>query len=383
MRGAIVALTLLGACSFKANEVGVSGAIDAPGHDSPGPGGDGSGSGSGSGSAAGAFRKSLTIDKAKVTGNNADFPVWIDLTDADIASRAQADGSDIFFTDSNGAVLDHELVRFNRNTQRVLAWVRVPNLAMAANTVLYVVYGDASRAVAQNAPGVFKSSFGAVWHLDDALNTAAIADATGTHPGTATGLTSASQINGQLGPGVAFDGSGTHSIAFTNMLNGSNAHTISAWVNQVDVNAHSPVVVIGTAMTDRARFMYANYLDQDSVGVGQYSDDWIPSGYDLRGQGWKYEVYTLEGSNKKTHLFVDGVEVAGSPHTMNAAANTSSTSGLIGAAPTGFLAAEMDGSLDEVRIATVARAPGWIATEFANQSAPGSFYAVGSEEPAP
>jgi hypothetical protein len=256
-------------------------------------------------------------------------------------------------------------------------------MAMANNTVLYVVYGDASRAVAQNAPGVFKASYGAVWHLDDALSAVAIADATGTHPGTATGLTPASSITGQLGPGIAFDGSGTHSIAFTNMLTGSNPHTISAWVNQADANVHSPVVVIGTAMTDKARFMYANYLNQDSVGVGQYSDDWVPSGYNLRGAGWKYEVYTLEGSNKKTHVFIDGAEVSGSPHGMNAAAATTSTSGLIGAAPTGFLAAEMDGSIDEVRIATVARDPGWVMTEFTNQKDPTSFYTVGAEEPAP
>lgn len=378
MPRATLVLALLAACTFKSHEVVDGAPSDVPGHDSPGPNGDGSGS------AAQAFRKPLTIDKMKVKGALADFPVWIDLTDADIASRAQADGSDIFFTDSNGIALDYELTFFSKGMHRVQAWVRAPSLDTTTTTVLYIVYGDPARAVAPNAPGVFKASYGAVFHLDDSLSTTAIAEATGMHPGTANGLTTGALVAGQLGGGIAFDGSGTHSIAFTNMLTGSNPHTISAWVNQVDANVHSPAVVIGTANQDQARFMYSNYLDQDSVGVGQYTDDWIPSGYNLRGAGWKYEAFTLEGSNRKVHVFVDGAEVTGSPHALSAQAATSaSAGGLIGAAPSGFLATEMDGSIDEVRIATVARTPQWIGTEFANQSSPATFYAVGTEQPAP
>ena len=66
--------------------------------------------------------------------------------------------------------------------------MRLPSLNNGANTTIYVVYGDPAQAVQQNAPGVFKASFAAVWHLDDTLATTTIADATGTHAGTATGL---------------------------------------------------------------------------------------------------------------------------------------------------------------------------------------------------
>ena len=41
----------------------------------------------------------------------------------------------------------------------------------------------------------------------------------------------------------------------------------------------------------------------------------------------------------------------------------------------------LNGSVDEVRIATRIRSPAWIAAEFANQSDPASFYTVGPEEP--
>jgi hypothetical protein len=38
--------------------------------------------------------------------------------------------------------------------------------------------------------------------------------------------------------------------------------------------------------------------------------------------------------------------------------------------------ARFAGTLDEVRVANVVRSPDWIATEYANQSSPGTFYTV-------
>jgi len=381
-RGAV--LVLLAACSFRSHEAGGPDGpiIDAPDIDAPD--GGGSGSGSGSGSAVMAYRKPIAIDKTKVKGSLTDFPVWIDLTDADIAARAQADGSDIFFTDGGGTTLDHELVAYSAGTHHLQAWVRMPVIDTGTNTTIYVVYGDPSRAVTPKPAGVFKASFAAVWHLDDALNAAAVADATGTHAGTATGLIPTAQVGGQLAGGFSFDGSGTAYVTFTNMLSGSNPHTMSAWVNQGQTSAHSSVLAVGTNATDKARFLYANYQGQDTLGIGQYSDDWFPSGNDLRQQGWKYLVYTLEGSNRKVHVFVDGAEITGSPHTLTSAANTpNGGTGYIATAPSGFGAAGMLGTLDEVRIATVQRSPQWIGTEWNNQGSPGTFYAVGAEQVAP
>ena len=40
---------------------------------------------------------------------------------------------------------------------------------------------------------------------------------------------------------------------------------------------------------------------------------------------------------------------------------------------------QFEGDLDEVRISNVARSANWILTEYRNQSAPASFYAVGGE----
>ena len=59
---------------------------------------------------------------------------------------------------------------------------------------------------------------------------------------------------------------------------------------------------------------------------------------------------------------------------------------LIGIAPSqsvGTNASPLKGILDEVRIATVERPAGWIATEFANQSSPQTFYSVGPAQIVP
>ena len=383
MRAAGLLLIVVG-CGFSPSATGDAasgGSSDAPPGDD---GGSGSGSGSGSNGSNGemARRKPITIHAAAVTGTQTDFPIWIDLNDADIAARARTDGTDILFTNANGAALDHEIQRWDPVAPRLQAWVRVPSLAHA-DLKIYVEYGDLERATAPNPASVFRASFAAVWHLEDTVASNTIADATGTHAGTPMDLPSNAQVGAKLGGGLAFDG-GDGQIAFANPLTGNTAHTISAWVEQEQTTHTSSIVCVGTGNTDQARFLYGRYGTGATVGVGQYNDDWQANN-DIEGAGWVLVHWVHEGNNKKVHIFRNGVEIAGSPHMFGSAPTTAGTTGLIGNAPSpGFGSANgMAGKLDEVRIATVTRDPSWIATEFANQSSPGTFYAVGPEEVAP
>jgi hypothetical protein len=268
---------------------------------------------------------------------------------------------------------------------RLQAWVRVPHLDPQTTVTIYVRYGDVSVATQQNAPGVFSSSFAAVWHLDDPLNTTTVADATATHPGTAVSFMPNQQVTAQLGGGFSFDGSSRSMVTFTNPLLGNTPHTISAWVDQKSTTAYSAILTVGSPGTDQARFLYANYLNSGTLGLGQYNDDWVPTGHDLRNQGWTLVHWVHEGNNKKVHIFIDGTEIGGSPHTMGAAPNTTGTEGYIGYAPEPMFGnpTGMNGGLDEVRIATVVRTPGWIGTEHNNQASPATFYTVGAEQTVP
>ena len=330
---------------------------------------------------SGARRKAITIDSSKVNGNQSDFPVWIDLTDADIGARAQANGRDIYFTAADGTtILDYEIQRWDANAHRLLAWVRVPSLPANSNTVLYVYYGDPSTAATAYPAGVFKSSFAAVWHLDDALPATMIADATATHAGTPN-LTTTTQTAAKLGGGLAFTG-GNDTITFTNPLSGNQAHTISVWLSQAATTHASAIIVMGTAMMGQARWLYGHFMSA-VMAIGYYTDDWSTT-TNLDGGGFVLVHWVFEGTNGKNHLYVNGAEIGGSPMTL-AGVNTQGTAGTIGHAPEPAFGTNMGltGTIDELRVATVARTAGWIATEYANQSSPGTFYSVGAEQTVP
>ena len=179
MRFAIIIMALASACGFKPVPA-------ATGDDDGGSGSDVIDAAVPDGNdamAANGRRKPITF--VQPASNQSDFPAWIDLTDADIAARALADGHDIYFTAGDGTTrLDHELSNWSPTSHRLTAWVRIPTLASANATVIYVHYGDPGAAPPPNPKGVFKSSFAAVWHLDDELPATKIVDATATSPGT-------------------------------------------------------------------------------------------------------------------------------------------------------------------------------------------------------
>ena len=111
------------------------------------------------------FRKEITIDATKVSsGPHTNFPVLVNLTsDASLATNAQADGDDILFTSSGGATqLSHEIEKYGSSTGALVAWVKVPSLPSASNTILYMYYGNGSATSQQNATNVWDSNYAAV-----------------------------------------------------------------------------------------------------------------------------------------------------------------------------------------------------------------------------
>jgi hypothetical protein len=42
-----------------------------------------------------------------------------------------------------------------------------------------------------------------------------------------------------------------------------------------------------------------------------------------------------------------------------------------------------NGSIDEIRVSSIARSSSWISTEYANQNSPSTFYTIGTEQTYP
>jgi len=113
------------------------------------------------------FRKSITINHTKVAANLTDFPVLINLTDADLAAKAEEDGSDLAFTDYNGKKLDHEIEFYNGTSGKLIAWVQIPELSSTADTTIYMYYGNPGALNQENAQQVWDSNYMMVQHFNE------------------------------------------------------------------------------------------------------------------------------------------------------------------------------------------------------------------------
>ena len=359
---------LCAACSFKiVNDA----ATDGP------PGGDAAGT---------PLRKRITIAPAAVMSALTEFPVWIVRDgDGDLMARASGSGSDIHFTGAGGAPIPYQIQRWTKSAGRLEAWVKV-DLSDNQDTVIELRYGDPRGAGTPSPQEVFSNGFVAVWHLDDpiAAPDAAIADATGQYPGTGGGLAASDQVTARLGGGVDFDGTSKR-INFRLPLTGNSEHTISAWVNQRTASGYDTIVTMGNPTGNQSRWLHARY--NAGVSAGFFGNDWPDPGTlpNIDNTGWVLLHWTYK-SNRQSRMYRNGVEVGS--HTFNSNVNTQGADGNLAYAPAqwgvnGTDPCWLNGTLDEVRIATIDRSPEWIAAEHANQSSPQTFYTVGAEEPAP
>jgi hypothetical protein len=374
----------LAGCSF--DRAGISGgggddtpAIDAaepPDLDAADPGIDGA-------PPTGRFRKGLTIPGGTVDANLSDFPLYVELTDPDLTAHASDGGGELHFVGANGSTeLDHEIQAWDRDAGHLEAWVRVPSLSAGNSTTIYVRYGAFASSPPEDPAGVWSRDFVAVWHLeDDPQGTAGdIADSLGPTDATSVSMSSSNRTVGAVGRGLAF-GDDLEQLTFANPLDGSSAHTISAWVDQDTVAHNSALVVLGNGVCGQARWLHTRFTG-GAVATGFYCDDWTDTAVDVQADGWTLVHWTY-AANGTSRLYVDGALAAG-PFDHAGTQSTVGTAGFIGNAPAPFgVPMNFEGGIDEVRLADVVRTPEWIAAEHANQSNPATFYVVGAEEPLP
>lgn len=380
MRAAL--LPLLAACSFQHGQLpgelpdgdiarpdGSVTGFDAPPHDGRTP--------DGPMPPSPLRQKTITINLV-AEGPHQDFPLWVSLTDPDIAARALADGSDIHFVEGS-TPLDYEIQRWDKSSGKLEAWVRVPMLQIG--TEIAVRYGDAPRAHPPNPSNTF-AGYLAVWHLDDPLTNNTVQDARGMRNGTAQDLGTNASVPGVLGRGIDFNDGDNQRITFVNPLTGNRPHTISLWVNQRTTTNNDAMVVLGNGTTNQARWFHS-YFDGDTIAVGFYSNDLVPGNNNtgIVGDGWVLLHWVYEGGGqRRSRLYRGGSQVATGQHN-NGTPNTQGTDGFLGNAPGAFgQKMGLHATLDEVRIIDVVRSPGWIATEAANQSNPSTFYTVSPEQ---
>ena len=323
------------------------------------------------------YRKAITIDHTKVTADQTNFPVLIDISsDANLAANAQSSGNDILFTSSDGTTkLDDEIESYNSSTGQLVAWVKVPTLSSTADTVLYMYYGNSGASNQQNKNGVWSNGYISVWHLQETSgsNSDSTSNANNT---TVSGTTS---TTGKILNGRASSGSNYEYGSISSWFGGNNTLTASAWYYATS-GSNGPIFGVTQSVPGGGwdmPFLSAN-------GTTIYGWLWnvngnTPLSYNTT-TGWHHLVITYDpGGGGTEDLYVDGslVKTATGEYSPSGATDYWTTD-IPGAKP-GGVNSNLTGTIDEIRASNTVRSASWIATEYNNENSPSTFSTLGNQ----
>jgi gliding motility-associated-like protein len=326
------------------------------------------------------YYRNITIDQSMVQGLSdlTNFPLLISGTYPFLRTMANggqvqnANGYDIVFTDNRGFKLDHQIEKYDPATGEFIAWVRMPVLYTYQNSGLRMLYGNPQVTGNPSVNTVFNKDFRGVWHLNDQN---IITDQTGGGSnGTNMGNGGAVNISGKIDGALNFvNGDGDFiSIANEPHFDIQNAITVSAWIKV------KSFTVAGQAIITKGNSAWSLQRDGTNNTIGFYLD---PSAIlngtvNVNDGNWHYVVGTYD--KQVQSLYIDGVldNFTGNTNPIN----LNNYFVYIGNNPesTGSF---FDGIIDEARVSDIARSGSWVKTEYANQSNPGNFYALGPESP--
>ena len=332
------------------------------------------------------YRKKITINHVKVAGNLTNFPVLVDTTDSDLASKAQDNGYDIVFTDNNKTKLNHEVELFNGTSGKLVAWVKIPSLSSTTDTILYMYYGNATVPNQANPVAVWTSNYRMVQHLEETSGTQY--DSTsygnnGTYSGTQQGISG--KIDGADGF-VETTGAGGNYVDCGNAasVNINDAITVSAWIKPNNQAGYEHLCTKGAdlATTGRAYQMSISATEvPDFIINGVSPGAQALSSVAVTIGSWSYVVGTYDKSYVR--IYVNGVDRGNKSYTaaiFTKNVNLRIAARVSGLGPSGPAYATFGGTMDEVRVSNVSRTATWISTEYNNQNDPNTFYSIGVEE---
>ncbi len=338
------------------------------------------------------YRKLISIDHTKVSGSTdlTDFPMLVNLVDPDLRSTANngqvenVNGYDIMFTDDAGNALDHEIESYVAGSGEYVAWVRIPTLSATETTNIYMSYGNSAIVADPSATSTWTTDYKAIWHLNNSF-----LDATSNNnDGTEASAGSTDDVEGFIANGRSFTGV-TNGDSWINVPNSTslntditNQVTLEAWARFfLPVPEDSPFMVKGPAI-NQERYMLgldgnttttAAVNSRVTTADGHFRDD--DGAVDAT---WHHIVMVYDGSlgaNPRKRVYVDGVL----DHSDDASGNISNNTDPL------YIGRRSDdrryrGVLDELRVLDVALSADWVATEYANQNDPSSFYTVGAQD---
>lgn len=324
----------------------------------------------------------ISINSGQVPSTQTDFPVLVSQID----NRFKTIGNGGHVNNSSGfdirpysdtgltTALTYELERYNASTGEVIMWVKVASLS-SSTTPIYLGYGDTSISTdGSSGSGTFSNNFVSVWHLKDG-STLSLSDS-GPNNKTLTNVNSVSAGTGQI-DGCESQLSASNQYLTNNAGNApGTALTLSAWVKATSFpNAYNATIAL-TGGTKAAEILVKSTGKLTCFVSATTDKVYDGTGSNTLSTGTWYLLHMTYDSTNGLIGYVN----AGSDGTATANGNASTSPSVVGIGEDIQTAGRRwNGSLDEVRTASVARSANWITTEYNNQNAPGTFETLGTE----
>ena len=340
-----------------------------------------------------AYVRSITVQSAQISGgvNLTQFPILVggngtSPCNASISGLNQTGGGahvqnpngyDIIFTTDSACTnkLTWEMEKYVASTGEFEAWVTNTStpLVFNSNTTFYMCYGNSDIAVFQSTvSSVWDSNFKGVWHFPNGTSLTANDSTINLNNGAVSGVSAAA---GQIDGGASYveNSSNRITVPSSATLDLTN-FTLSVWVKLSSTGQSSKFIMARTGGAGFVRYsiIYAwtahryEFYCEDYTG----SNPRTAFGPDVNDTNFHHIVFTYNGTNLVGYL--DGTQSVSNPVSFTITNGNNPLDFVdVGNTP--------GATLDEIKVSNTARSAGWIATEYNNQSAPSSFYTMGSE----
>jgi hypothetical protein len=348
-------------------------------------------------SASWPYRQAITINHSLVSNASGttltNFPVLISLaSDTNLSSFASSTGNDILFTSADGVTkLSHEVESYSSSTGQLVAWVNIPSLTPATNTIVYMYFGNSTATSSQqNVTGTWNSNFAGVYHFPSTVGWENDSTANANNVTLNNNNIPTPDVTGEVGSGILMNFNKALQAPSSTSLNITGPLTLEGWIyfgSSTVVSNINNSLVYGDSSNNNNDIAYqlalfgngngtVNIRTSDGVGGNlypSYSTDYVAT---LATSTWYHVVTTYTGT--QWLLYLNGTLV-------NSVNSTTTPPGLtgpfdIGGSSSGgnlSFSGSVPATIDEIRISSVARSTDWINTEYNNESNPSIFESFG------
>jgi len=330
-----------------------------------------------------AHRMKITFSGYDRSKTLRDFPALVvfntSLKDFAYAQFASPSAADLRFTDSKGTrFLNYEIETWNAKSSSHV-WVQVPAIANSEDHI-WAYWGNPActqRPAHATGGAAWSAGYAGVWHLAETKGPHRDATRNANHGTPEHGVVQVA--DGMVGGADRFDGDNDQITLASTLPIGASSNTVTAWVKVPATGG------AGLKQGERVGILLGNYKSNPNCNwelhaAGEMRAFWNGGQIDeraktdLRDNGWHHLAWVRDKRANRFHMYVDGrldkaVNRAGADVSFG---TTHKIGGDNRPNPPNF-----HGTIDEVRISTVARSADWIWASWRNQSANDAFNTCG------